>query len=509
MATPTTGVLGLTGDTLIDAMTNGYYWSLDASRTVDWSISNGWQGEYWVDPASAQVHIETMFAMFSYYADIKFTYVGYYSTPGDAYQVGSEINVAWDSTNIGNTSVWAIGLFPRPWNMYSGDAGDIYLNLSSLAAFLPTYEPGSAGWALGIHEIGHTLGLKHPHDDGGTGRPTFVQLGVADWDVDVATIMSYNDDFNWNLRQWEPATPMILDVLAIQYLYGKNLSSGAGDSAYQLYRTGAYGTLWDANGNDLVSIATQDEGWFIALPDIQLSSLVDTKVGFAVPIADFSLASPTTMFWLAGNYENAAGSSAADIITGSSANNVLRGNGGNDWIDGGTGLDVAVYSGLSYQYTISENNGAMELTGQDGSDTLFNVERLKFDNVWVAYDTSGSGGQAYRLYQAAFNRAPDIGGLGFQIAALDAGWSLVNISQNFIDSPEFSRTYGSLTDAQFVTQLYANVLHRLPDSGGLAFHVNNLVNGLPRSYVLVGFSESPENQAALIGVIENGMVYTV
>lgn len=41
-----------------------------------------------------------------------------------------------------------------------------------------------------------------------------------------------------------------------------------------------------------------------------------------------------------------------------------------------------------------------------------------------------------------------------------------------------------------------------------AFHVNNLTAGMARADVLVGFSESPENQAALIGIIGNGMFYT-
>jgi len=91
--------------------------------------------------------------------------------------------------------------------------------------------------------------------------------------------------------------------------------------------------------------------------------------------------------------------------------------------------------------------------------------------------------------------------------ALDSGWSLVSIAQNFIDSPEFARTYGSLDDRAFVTRLYANVLHRQPDSGGLEFHINNLAGGMSRAQTLVGFSESPENQAALIGVIQGGMEY--
>ena len=89
-----------------------------------------------------------------------------------------------------------------------------------------------------------------------------------------------------------------------------------------------------------------------------------------------------------------------------------------------------------------------------------------------------------------------------------AGLSLTQVAQGFIDSPEFSAAYGSLSNSDFVTQLYANVLHRAPDAAGLKFHVDLLNAGnISRAQDLVGFSESTENQAALIGIIGNGFAY--
>jgi V8-like Glu-specific endopeptidase len=197
-------------------------------------------------------------------------------------------------------------------------------------------------------------------------------------------------------------------------------------------------------------------------------------------------------------------------LAGTGQNDLLRGGAGNDYIDGGQGIDTLVLDGprSSYQTSVSGNATVLKhLNGNGGADTLTGVERLRFTDVSLALDVTGTGGQAYRLYQAAFSRAPDVAGLGFQMNALDSGWSIVSVAQNFIDSPEFARTYGSLDDRAFVTQLYANVLHRQPDSGGLAFHVNNLAGGMSRAQTLVGFSESPENQAGVIGVIQGGMEY--
>ena len=197
-------------------------------------------------------------------------------------------------------------------------------------------------------------------------------------------------------------------------------------------------------------------------------------------------------------------------ITGNSRNDLLRGGTGNDMIDGGQGIDTLVLDGARsrYQTTVVNNTAIVkDLVGQGGADTLINVERIRFSDVSLALDVTGTGGQAFRLYQAAFSRAPDAPGLGFQMNALDTGWSIVSVAQNFIDSPEFAHTYGHLSDTQFVTQLYANVLHRVPDSGGLAFHTKNLAEGMSRAQTLVGFSESPENQAAVIGVIQGGMEF--
>jgi len=203
------------------------------------------------------------------------------------------------------------------------------------------------------------------------------------------------------------------------------------------------------------------------------------------------------------------GTAGDDQLSGGNGNDVLEGHGGNDMLDGGAGLDMAVFSATWSSYSLERNSNGAVIAGPDGTDTLTNVERLQFSDFDVALDIDGNAGQAYRLYQAAFDRTPDIGGLGFQMHALDTGLSLSQVAQNFINSPEFQATYGSVDNTHFVTLLYANVLHRDPDEGGLAFHVARLEAGVSRADVLIGFSESPENKAALLGDIEHGMVYTL
>jgi hypothetical protein len=205
--------------------------------------------------------------------------------------------------------------------------------------------------------------------------------------------------------------------------------------------------------------------------------------------------------------ENAGGvyraNALGETLVGSSGNDTFRTDNGPQTIDGGAGIDTLVVNAASNSVTIARHGDSVQV----GQDTLANIERVQFADKMIALDINGTGGQTYRLYQAAFNRAPDLGGLGFQMNAMDHGLSLSQLAQNFINSPEFVQTYGALNDTQFVTLLYANVLHRAPDLGGLNFHVDNLAHGLTRAQTLVGFSESIENQAALIGVLQNGFEY--
>jgi hypothetical protein len=200
----------------------------------------------------------------------------------------------------------------------------------------------------------------------------------------------------------------------------------------------------------------------------------------------------------------------ADTIVGNAFNNALRGFGGNDTIDGGAGFDTAYYNGASSLYQIGRTTTGYTVSGPDGFDALVNMERISFSDKALAFDTAGNAGQAYRLYQAAFDRQPDSGGLSTWIKYMDQGHSLTEVSTLFQQSTEFITKYGAnVSTADFVTLLYKNVLHRAPDAGGFSTWSGLLDSGQwSRAQVLIGFSESPENQAALIGVMQNGMEFT-
>jgi hypothetical protein len=200
-----------------------------------------------------------------------------------------------------------------------------------------------------------------------------------------------------------------------------------------------------------------------------------------------------------------------DALFAGAGNDFLSGGDGDDYLDGGIGLDTAFFDDAFDNSLVQlAGSGVGTLTTSDDTDTFIEVERALFDDAAVAFDIEGNAGQAYRLYQTSFDRTPDQGGLGYWIAALDDGFGLPGAALSFIHSVEFQATYGdpgTISNQQFVTLLYANVLDRLPDQGGLDYWVNALNSGRPREILLIDFSESPENKANVIGAIENGIEY--
>lgn len=206
------------------------------------------------------------------------------------------------------------------------------------------------------------------------------------------------------------------------------------------------------------------------------------------------------------------GTAGDDDLYGYGGYDSLFGGRGNDYLDGGSGIDEAFYNGYRSEYTVRADGDEFwvnDRLGIDGIDLLFEIERLNFADGGIALDIDGNGGEAYRLYQAAFDRVPDEVGLGYWIAQMDSGASLGSVASAFVASDEFRLEYGPLpTSAQVVTEFYANVLHRAPDQPGLNYWVNILDTRQDSvAGVLVSFSESEENYAQLIGQMQNGVDY--
>ena len=199
------------------------------------------------------------------------------------------------------------------------------------------------------------------------------------------------------------------------------------------------------------------------------------------------------------NVEDVIGTGEKDFITGNDADNsfwggdgndVLRGREGDDTLDGGVGQDAAYFSGVQDRYTVTlsaDGPTVTDRTGENGADALTAIELLDFetDTFDDLFDLEVYGGLTgltseelesfIELYIAYFNRAPDAVGLGFWGTAFANGTTLEESASLFIDQDETRATYPEdLSNTEFATAVYNNVLGRVPDEEGFNFWVDVL-----------------------------------
>jgi len=110
-----------------------------------------------------------------------------------------------------------VGFAYLPWPKYTSgaeaaeSAGDVWLNNSDYSA-----GQGGSSYRILVHEIGHAIGLSHPHDG--------AALLDAAYDSAQYSIMSYNRHPDSVFDGRQVTTPMLYDIAAVQYLYGANNS---------------------------------------------------------------------------------------------------------------------------------------------------------------------------------------------------------------------------------------------------------------------------------------------
>ncbi|MGZ8189610.1 MAG: DUF4347 domain-containing protein [Methylococcaceae bacterium] len=259
-------------------------------------------------------------------------------------------DIRWGQTSsTSNATAYAY----YPDNAATG--GDIWID-PNYPQYYQNPVVGSYGYHTYIHELGHALGLGHPHQGYTTPEPGEDQLKYS--------IMSYRSYAGAPLTGYNtsyyPTTPMLNDILAIQFLYGENTGYHSGNNTYQWTSTQRiYETIWDAGGIDTINASNQAQGVVLNLNAGQWC-----QIGVA-----FSNGQATVRDCLTIAYgtiiENAIGSAFNDTLTGNDvANSLEGGNGddalnggkGNDLLDGGAGIDI-LNGGVGDDTFVTDNIG--------------------------------------------------------------------------------------------------------------------------------------------------------
>ena len=111
----------------------------------------------------------------------------------------------------------------------------------------------------------------------------------------------------------------------------------------------------------------------------------------------------------------------------------------------------------------------------------------------TAADATTNVDPTVRLYSAYLTRVPDAGGLSYWLNKRRSGQTLSRMSSTFAASKEFIRRYGSMTNRQFVENIYTNVLQRPGDPTGINYWTGKLdAKKASRGQVMINFSESNE-----------------
>lgn len=253
----------------------------------------------------------------------------------------------------------------------SSTGGDIYISNEYATNLNPTQ--GRYGYLTLLHEIGHAIGLKHPGDYNAGGGGTEGPYLPASEDSYQYSVMSYNSHPSLG-NAFYPIGPQLYDIAAIQYLYGANTSNASGDTSYAFTSTtsATQRAIWDTGGTDTISASGQVRNATISLVAGTFSSIG--------PNGNGGTAANNVSIMEGVVIENAIGGRGNDVITGNSASNEITGGSGDDTINGGAGTDIAVFSGRKVNYLWNTGATSLTIRGDDGTDTLSNIEILRFDD---------------------------------------------------------------------------------------------------------------------------------
>lgn len=285
------------------------------------------------------------------------------------------------------------------WTGWLDTAGDYGTHHTPLEGFYIQDATHTITPWLIAHELGHALGLSHPHGspyEAHTSTPwpgvtPATPLGTHSLNTNGTSVMSYNA-----LLGARAEGPMVFDIEALQVMYGANTTTNAGNTTHNII-SGKWVSIYDVSGIDTFNGTAGDD-----LINLSIPTLVEGAA--AAGYASYRTSGGATGGITIGPgtiIENAAGNDGDDTITGNGYDNTLSGGLGDDTIWAGAGADVIWGGGGADDLNLG-NDTSYDLVYARNTDVLHNFDSgeddidltgLGVDKVW----TTGSG-SSWMLY---------------------------------------------------------------------------------------------------------------
>jgi Ca2+-binding RTX toxin-like protein len=272
----------------------------------------------------------------------------------EAWEDVANIDFQFDPTGNGDIFFGTADLIkyknnPKVTGLASGNPGDrvfVWLDNNYGPDDNPTNQnptPSTDGFRTLLHEIGHALGLKHPGNESPDDEPPFLDAALDD---NLYTVMSYNVNGLSN-QSYRPLTPMVLDVAAIQYLYGANDVTRSGNNGYFWDTDHFAATIWDNGGIDSILLNFDVASSKIDLGETNGSGGSPIEPDFGLPITRSKIGHSDLVIPNGVIIENVSGGNGSDTISGNAVSNLFDGSGDDDELNG-RGENDSLFGGLGF-----------------------------------------------------------------------------------------------------------------------------------------------------------------